>query len=120
MTIRSNKTMFFLLLVFVLGWCTEPFSLFDVGRYSFPLIFFAGLPFCLCITYRSLLSLALPIASGVFAIAIGLLQGVETGHILSQAVLQALAIAVAAGVAAIDWHEFTSSIERVVVFLGIP
>jgi hypothetical protein len=120
MKIRSNKTMFFLLLVFVLGWCTEPFSMFDVGRYSFPLIFFAGLPFCLFITYRSLLSLALPIASSVFAIVIGLLQGVETGHILSQAVMQALAIAVAAGVAGIDWHEFTSGIERAVVFLGIP
>ena len=51
--------------------------LFDVGRYSFPLILFAGLPFCLCITYRSLVSLALPIASSIFAVAVGLLQGVR-------------------------------------------
>jgi hypothetical protein len=94
--------------------------MFDVGRYSFPLILFAGLPFCLFITYRSLLSLAFPIASTIFAIIIGLLQGAETGHVVSQAVLQTLAIAFAAGVAAIDWHEFTSSIERAVVFLGIP
>lgn len=120
MRIRSNKTILFLVLVFVLGWCTEPFSLFDVGRYSFPLILFAGLPFCLLITYRSLFSLALPIVSGIFAVAVGLLQGADTGHILSQAALQALAIAVAAGVAAIDWHEFRGSIEKAVVLLGIP
>jgi len=91
-----------------------------VGRYSFPLIFFAGLPFCLCITYRSLIALALPIASSLFAVAVGLLQGVDTSHILSQALLQGLAIAVAAGVAAIDWRQFAAKIEAAVVILGIP
>ena len=120
MKIRSKKTMLLVLLVFIVGWSTETFSLFDVGRYSFPLILFAVLPFVICMTYRSLASFGLLIGSSVFAIVIAFLQGVETSHILSQAALQALAIAFAAGVNAIEWHDFTGLIERVIVFLGIP
>ena len=120
MTIKPKTTLLFLLLLFVLGWGTQPLTLFDVGRYSFPLILFVGLPFCILITYRSLSFLALPIVSTVFAILVGFLQGVETSHIISQATLQALAIAFAAGIAAINWQKHRDSLEQAIVFMGIP
>ena len=120
MTISSKAILFLLLLLFVLGWSTESLTLFDIGRYSFPLILFAGLPFCLLITYRSLSFLVLPITSSIFAIAVGFLRGVEINHILSQAVLQTLAITFAAGIAAINWHQHRNSLERAIVAMGIP
>jgi len=120
MTISSRTILFLLLLLFVLGWSTQSLSLFDIGRYSFPLILFVGLPFTLLITYRSLSFLVLPITSSILAIAVGFLQGVEVSHILSQAALQTQAIAFAAGIAAINWHQHRKSLERVIVMPGIP
>ena len=120
MTISSKTILFLLLLLFVLGWSTQSLSLFDIGRYSFPLILFVGLPFTLLITYRSLSFLVLPITSSILAIAVGFLQGVEVSHILSQAALQTQAIAFAAGIAAINWHQHRKSLERVIVMPGIP
>ena len=120
MTISSKTILFLLLLLFVLGWSTQSLSLFDIGRYSFPLILFVGLPFTLLITYRSLSFLVLPITSSILAIAVGFLQGVEVSHILSQAALQTQAIAFAAGIAAINWHQHRKSLERVIVAPGIP
>jgi O-antigen ligase len=120
MTISSRAILFLVLLLFVLGWSTQSLTLFDIGRYSFPLILFVGLPFSLLITYRSLSFLVLPIASSLFAIAVGFLRGVEVSHILSQAALQTLAITFAAGIAAINWHQHRNSLERVIVAMGIP
>jgi O-antigen ligase len=120
MTISSKAILVLLLLLFVLGWSTESLALFDIGRYSFPLILFVGLPFTLLITYRSVSFLVFPIISSIFAIAVGLLQGVEVSHLLSQAVLQTLAITFAAGIAAINWHQHRNSLERVIVAMGIP
>ncbi len=120
MTISSKAILLLLLLLFVLGWSTESLTLFNIGRYSFPLILFVGLPFSLLLTYRSLSFLALPIASSIFAIAVGFLQGIEVSHILSQALLQTLAIIFAAGIAAINWHQHRNSLERVIVGMGIP
>jgi hypothetical protein len=119
-TISSKAILFLLLLLFVLGWSTESLTLFDIGRYSFPLILFVGLPFSLLITYRSLNFLVLPIISSIFAIAVGFLQGVEASHIFSQAALQTLAITFAAGIAAINWHQHRASLERVIVAMGLP
>jgi hypothetical protein len=120
MTIQPKTTLWVLLFIFVLGWGTQTLSLFDVGRYSFPLILFAGLPFFILMTYRSLSFLVLPIASSIFAIAVGLLQGLEISHIVSQAALQLMAIAFAAGIAAINWHKYRICLEQVIVFSGIP
>jgi O-Antigen ligase len=120
MTVSLKVILFLLLLLFVLGWSTQSLTLFDIGRYSFPLILFVGLPFALLITYRSLSFLLLPIASSIFAVAVGLIQGVGTSHILSQAVLQTLAITFAAGIAAINWHQHRNSLERVIVGMGVP
>jgi hypothetical protein len=119
-TISSKAILFLLLLLFVLGWSTESLTLFDIGRYSFPLILFVGLPFSVLLTYRSLSFLLLPIVSSIFAVTVGFLQGVEVSHILSQAVLQTLAITFAAGIAAINWHQHRNSLERVIVAMGIP
>jgi hypothetical protein len=120
MTISSKAILLLLLILFVLGWSTQSLTLFNIGRYSFPLILFVGLPFSLLLTYRSLSFLVLPIASSVFAMAVGFLQGVEVSHILSQALLQTLAIIFAAGIAAINWHQHRNSLERVIVGMGIP
>jgi hypothetical protein len=120
MNISSKAILFVLLLLFVLGWSSQSLALFDIGRYSFPLILFVGLPFVLLITYRSLSFMVLPITSSIFAIAVGFLQGVEASHVLSQAMLQTLAITFAAGIAAINWHQHRNSLERVIVWMGIP
>jgi hypothetical protein len=120
MTVSSKTILYLLLLLFVLGWSTQSLTLFDIGRYSFPLILFVGLPFCVLITYRSLSFLALPIVSSVFAVAVGLIGGVGESHVLSQAVLQTLAIAFAAGIAAINWHQHRNSLEQVIVGMGVP
>src|ERR1700677_1545269 len=98
MKLTPKTPIFCLLLFFVLGWCTQQFALFDVGRFSFPLILFVGLPFCLRITYRSFGAFALPIASTIFAILIGWVQGIALSRMLSQAILAALAIAFGAGI----------------------
>jgi O-antigen ligase len=120
MTISSKAILFLLLLLFVFGWSTQSLTLFDVGRYSFPLILFVGLPFVSLVTYRSLSFLVLPIASSLFAIAVGFLRGVDVSHVLSQAGLQALAITFAAGIAAINWRQHRNSLERVILAMGIP
>jgi hypothetical protein len=120
MTISAKAVLILLLVLFVLGWSTQSLTLFDVGRYSFPLILFVGLPFSFLITYRSISFLVLPIVSSVFAIAVGLILGVERSHVVSQAVLQTLAITFAAGVAAINWRQHGQSLERVIVAMGLP
>jgi hypothetical protein len=120
MKLTPKTTIFCLLLFFVLGWCTQQFALFDVGRFSFPLILFVGLPFCLRITYRSFGAFALPIASTIFAILIGWVQGIALSRMLSQAILAALAIAFGAGIAAINWHKHRDSLEKALVVIGIP
>jgi O-Antigen ligase len=106
--------------VFVLGWVTEQFSLFDVGRYSFPLILFAALPFC--IRWRSNYTgfLVLPIASSIFAILVAVINDVNFSHILSQATLQTLAIVFAGGVASIDWRKHLNALTGVMVGIGLP
>lgn len=116
----KNKTIFYLLLLFILGWCTQQFTLFDVGRYSFPLILFVGIPFCLRMTYRSLSALALPIASTIFAILVGYVQGISVGRMAAQTVLATMAITFAAGIASINWHKQKENLERALVIIGIP
>jgi len=120
MKIKPKTTIFYLLLLFILGWCTQQFSLFDVGRYSFPLILFVGLPFCLRMTYRSLSAFALPIASTIFTIVVGYVQGIALTHMLSQAILATLAITFGAGIAAINWQKHRDSLEAALVAIGIP
>lgn len=120
MKITPKTSIFYMLIVFALGWATLPFSLFNVGRYSFPLILFAGLPFCIRLTYRSISFLVLSIASTIFAISVALIHGIQTSHILSQSALAFLAITFAAGVASVNWHKNMESLERAIVFMGIP
>ncbi len=120
MKLTSKSTIFYLLFLFVLGWVTQQFTLFDVGRYSFPLILFVGLPFCLRMTYRSLSAFALPIASTVFTILVGWVQGIALSHMLSQAILAGLAITFGAGIAAINWHKHRESLETALIAIGIP
>ena len=113
-------TLFWLLLLFILGWSTQTLSLFDVGRYSFPLILFAGLPFCVRLTYRSTLWLGLSIGSAVFALLVALIEGIQLSHIISQSVLQTLAILFAAGVASVDWRRHIKDLEKALLITGIP
>jgi hypothetical protein len=116
----QDKTIFILLLILILGWATMPLTLFDVGRYSFPLILFAGIPFSFRMTYRSLSCLTLLIASGLFATLVGVIRGIQVTHMISQNALQVLAITFAAGIAAINWHKYMPSLERAIVIMGIP
>lgn len=120
MNVRTRTAIFWFLIVFILGWSTQALTLFDVGRYSFPLILFAGLPFCIRMTYRSSLFLALPIASTVFSVLVGLLEGAQLSHIISQTVLQVLAITFAAGVASVNWNEYLDSLEYSIIATGVP
>ena len=113
-------TIAIILAAFVVGWATEGFTLFDVGRYSFPLIYFAAIPFCLRWTNRNTGFLVLPIASSIFAVSVALIDGISFSHVLSQTVLQALAIVFAGGVASIDWRKHLKALTTVVVGVGVP
>ena len=120
MNVRTGTAIFWFLIMFILGWSTQALSVFDVGRYSFPLILFAGLPFCIRMTYRSSLFLVLPIVSTFFSVLVGLLEGAQVSHIISQTALQGLAITFAAGVASINWNEHLDALENSIIIMGVP
>jgi O-Antigen ligase len=106
--------------LFVAGWATQGLTLFDVGRYSFPLIYFAAVPFCYKFNARSFNFLAFPILSSFFAVMVAFLEGADSKHILSQSILQCLAILFAGGVASIDWRKHLDTLSKCIVGLGIP
>ena len=109
-----------ILTVFLLGWATQGLTLFDVGRYSFPLILFASIPFCLRWKNDHAGFLVLPIASSIFALLVALIEEVQFSHILSQTILQALAIIFAGGAATIDWRKHLKTLTNVTVCVGVP
>jgi hypothetical protein len=109
-----------ILTVFLLGWATQGLTLFDVGRYSFPLILFASVPFCLRWKNDHAGFLVLPIASSIFALCVAMIEDVPFSHIFSQTVLQALAILFAGGAASIDWPKHLKTLIRVTVGIGVP
>lgn len=109
-----------ILTVFLLGWATQGLTLFDVGRYSFPLILFASIPFCIRWKNDQAGFLVLPIASAIFAVLVALIEDVQISHIFSQGVLQALAIAFAGGVATIDWRKHLKTLTSTAVGVGVP
>jgi len=106
--------------LFVAGWATQGLTLFDIGHYSFPLILFAAVPFCLKFSSGSIGFLAFPILSSVFAVLVALLEDADPKHITSQAILQCLAIVFAGGVASINWREHLDTLAKCIVGLGIP
>jgi hypothetical protein len=108
------------LALFILGWITSGYSLFDLGKYSLLLIYVGALPFCFFITSRTLAFLALPAISTVFAAAIGVLQGVPIMSIVSQGALQLLAILFAAGVASIEWRKHLATLAKIISILALP
>jgi O-Antigen ligase len=118
--VKRTAVSYSLLIVFMLGWVTEQFTLIDIGKYSIPLLFVAALPFCTRISAASSTFLILPLASTVFSVIIGLLSGLTPIKVLSQAALQILAIAFSAGVAAIDWRNNLEKLARVMVIFAIP
>jgi hypothetical protein len=106
--------------LFLVGWITEEFSVVDFGRYSFPLLYFAALPFCLRATSRSILFLMLPVVSTFFGVLVALLDGFDRAPIISQGGLQVLAILFAAGVASIDWRRYIGTFARALVIAAVP
>jgi hypothetical protein len=109
-----------ILIVFLLGWATQGLTLFDVGRYSFPLILFASIPFCLRWKNNQAGFLVLPIASSIFAFLVAIIEDVQFSHIFSQTVLQALAILFAGGAASMDWRKHLKTLTSVTVGVGVP
>lgn len=109
-----------ILTIFVLGWASQGFTLFDIGRYSFPLILFASIPFCLKWKSEHAGFLTLPILSSVFTLLVAVLLEVQFSHIFSQAVLQVLAIIFAGGAASIDWRKHLKALTTIVAAVGVP
>ena len=109
-----------ILTLFIAGWATQGLTLFDVGHYSFPLILFAAIPFCFRVSTRSAGFLVLSIASSIFAVLIAVLEGADSTHIVSQSILQGLAIVFAGGVASINWRLHLDTLAKAIVGLGIP
>lgn len=117
---KTGQISTYLLLLFILGWITEEFSLFDIGRYSVPLLYIAALPFCARLSLASASFLALPLVSMILSAILGALDGVEKTHILSQAALQLLAIVFAGGVASLDWPRNIIKLVKVMLAAAIP
>jgi hypothetical protein len=119
--LESSKIGYYLLFIlFLAGWVTEGYSLVDVGRYSILLLYVAALPFCIRMSSRSIVFLALPILSAFFGILVALLEGFNRTSILSQSALQVLAIVFAAGVASIDWRRSFDTFAKAMVIVGVP
>lgn len=109
----------FLLVLYAVGWVTYTFSLYDVGRYSIAFLYLAVLPFCLRMSLRSICYLAFPLASTISAVLVGVFEG-GNSRIASNAAQQALAIAFAAGVAAIDWRRYIDLLAKVLAVVAVP
>jgi len=109
-----------ILSLFIAGWATMGMTLFDIGRYSFPLIMFATIPFCLKFKMEHAGFLILPIISSIFAVVVGLMEGLEPSRVASQTFLQCLAIGFAGGVASINWRLHLDTLARSSVAMGIP
>jgi O-antigen ligase len=116
----SRKSIYVMVILFVVGWVTFSFSLADFGRYSVTLLYLAALPFCFRISSRSVVLLILPLLSTVLAALVAYFDGFPITPILSQGALQLLAIAFGAGVAAIDWRQNFVVLTRVMVIIGVP
>jgi hypothetical protein len=121
-SVKPKKTLInFFICLFILGWVTQEFALFNVGKYSMLLVYFAAIPFCRRITQRSVMFVLLPLISTALAALVGFyLGGVNPAGIASQAALQLLAIALAAGVASIDWRKHFLPLTKALIVLGVP
>jgi hypothetical protein len=106
--------------VFVLGWASIGYTVFDVGKYSILLIYIAAIPFCTWITVRSFSFVMLPLVSTIFSVTVGMLQHVPTMSIISQAALQLLSILFAAGVASLDWRKHLLTLTKAMVVVAVP
>lgn len=117
---KTALTNFFIVL-FILGWVTQEFSLFNAGRYSILLVYLAAIPFCQRITQRSITFVLLPLISTALAAIVSFLGGGATATgIASQGALQLLAILFAAGVASIDWRKHFAPFAKSLVLIGAP
>ena len=117
---NDRPTTFYIWLV-VLGCATMDFTVLDMGKYSILLIYIAAVPFCWKVTRRSLTFLLLPLISTALAVLVSFLQGnVNPMGIASQGALQLLAIFFAAGVAALDWRKYFTSLSKSMVAVGLP
>ena len=107
--------------LFILGWITQSFALFDVGRYSIVLLYIAAIPFCQRVTQRSIIFVVLPLVSTLLAALVSLLLSTSNPMgIVSQGGLQLLAIFFAAGVASIDWRKHFLPFSKALIVLGAP
>jgi hypothetical protein len=106
--------------LFMLGWITVGFTVYDVGKYSILLLYIAAVPFFKWISPRSFSFLILPSVSTFFSIFVGLLKHVAVMSIVSQAALQVLAILFGAGVAAIDWRKYLFTLTKIMVIISAP
>ena len=109
----------FLLILYVTGWVTYTFSLFDVGRYSIASLYLAVLPICLKMTVRSVCYLIFPFAATITAVLIAASEG-GGARVVSNAAQQMLAIAFAAGVAAIDWRRYIDLFTKILAAAAVP
>ncbi len=119
-SVGKRQTLPWLLVMFVLGWISAGYSVFDVGKYSILLIYVAALPFCFWANSRTLTFFALPIISTVFSLLVAMLSRVNPMSVSSQLALQCLAIAFGAGVASLDWREHIPLLTKSLSLLAIP
>lgn len=110
----------FFIVIFILGWISDGYSLVDFGKYSILLLYIAALPFCFYASSRTLAFFSLPAISTLFAVCIGLLEGVRVMSVISQTALQLLALLFAAGIAAIDWKKHFPLLAKILAVIALP
>ena len=116
---RERFIPFFILLL-VLGWISSGYTLFDVSRYSVLLLYIAAIPICLFASSRAFAFFLLPALSTLFSFSIALLKGLPLVSILSQTMLQSLALFFVAGVASLDWQKFLPVLTRMLSIIALP
>jgi hypothetical protein len=115
-----DKWVVYAIWLFMLGWVTVGFTVYDVGKYSILLLYVAAVPFFKWISPRSFSFVILPSVSTFFSIFVGLLKHVPAMSIVSQAALQLLAILFATGVAALDWRKYLFTLTKIMVVISGP
>ena len=108
-----------LIVLFVLGWVTYAFTIFDFGRISITLMHLAAAVIALRVGIRWLVVLLPILLSSVLSATVAI-AGSPDSRTFTALGNQVLAILFCAAVATIDWRKHLQTLHRTMFTLGVP